>query len=79
MQLRQPKPKLLSRESKPMKGFKISKIHCPIHKIKVKRHYYRTILVCSTIGIWAIHYYAPEHETHAAALLNLLFALDPTV
>lgn len=62
-----------------MRGFRISKLHCPIHKVKVKRHYYRTILVISTIGILAVHRYNPDYETHAAALLNLLFALDPTV
>jgi len=64
-----------------MKGFKLSKIqiHCPIHKVKVKRHYYRTILICSAIGIWAVHVYNPEYEMHATLLTNLLFALDPTV
>jgi hypothetical protein len=64
-----------------MKGFKLSKIqiHCPVHRVKVKRHYYRTILVISSIAILTVHYYSPEHETHAATLLNLLFALDPTV
>jgi len=63
-----------------MKGFKLSKIHCPpIRKVKIKRHYYRTILIISAIGIWAVHEYNPHYEMHAAFLTNLLFALDPTV
>jgi len=62
-----------------MTGFKISKIHCPIHRIKIKRQFYRTVLVLSAAGILAVHSYSPDHEVWVATVQTLLFALDPTV
>ena len=61
-----------------MQGFKHSPLHCPIHKVKIKKRYYRLWLVTTSIGILWVHYHAPDYEAHAALLVNVLFAIDPT-
>lgn len=58
---------------------KLSSIHCPVHRIKVKKTYYRAILVIGGIGMYYAHHHIPEHEVTIAVLLNTLFAIDPTV
>lgn len=67
-----------------MKGFKISPLHrnfkMPvIHKVKLKKRYYRTILIVSAGAIWIVHEYHPHYEMHAAFLTNLLFAIEDQV
>lgn len=57
---------------------KISDLHCPKFKVKIKKRYYRTLLVGGGVAIFLVHYYAPEHEVHAVVVVNTLFALDPT-
>lgn len=54
-------------------------IHCPIRKIKVKKSYYRFLLVMGGILIYYTHMYYPELEIHTVVVVNTLFALDPTV
>lgn len=61
-----------------MKGLKISKLHCPVHKMKVKRSYYRLCLLLISATIWAVHHHAPDYEMHVVFLTNAMFALDPT-
>lgn len=61
-----------------MKGFHMVDLHCPVKKVKVKRTHYRLILFSfSTVALYA-HYYLPEHESHLAYLVNVLFVVDPT-
>ena len=62
-----------------MKGFKFVHLHHPIHKVKVKRFHYRLLLIMSSGAILWVHYKAPDFEAHSALLVNLLFAVDPTV
>ena len=60
-----------------MKNFKLSLLHCPIHRIQVKRKNHRIALSVFTIGILIAHYYKPELETHIAVATNFLFMVEP--
>jgi hypothetical protein len=61
-----------------MKGFRVVNLHCPIHKVKVKKTHYRLVLFSfATVAIYA-HYNIPEHESLIAYLVNVLFVIDPT-
>ncbi len=61
-----------------MRSFQMSKLHCPIHKMKVKRTHYKVCLGVSSILILVFHFHWPEYESHMAVAVNLLFVVDPT-
>jgi hypothetical protein len=61
-----------------MTGFKFSRLHPPVHNIKVKKTYYRTLLGLISIALILVHYEAPDFEAQTALALNFLFVIDPT-
>lgn len=54
------------------------RIACPHVRVKVKKSYYKAILIGGALFIWMAHMFVPAYEMHAAFLTNVLFALDPT-
>lgn len=62
-----------------MDGFKFSKLHCPIHRVQVKKRHYKFVLFVASVSILAAHHYTPDYESHVAVLVNILFVIDPTV
>jgi len=61
-----------------MKDFRMSKLHYPVHRVKLRKIHYRSILGISTVLILVVHYRWPEYESHMAVAVNLLFVIDPT-
>jgi hypothetical protein len=62
-----------------MRGFRVSPLYCKVHKVQIKKKYYRGCLIIVSISIYLVHVHAPDYEVHVALLANLLFAVDPTV
>jgi hypothetical protein len=60
-----------------MKHFKMSSLHCPVQKMKLRKLHLKIALASFTMTIFVAHYYMPDFEPHMAVATNLLFLIDP--